>query len=61
MFNYQQRQTKLDNAMIKRKIYEEALLWNGKCVLHDVIPSPPVYYTHAQCTNKISDTWNGAE
>ena len=51
-----------ENAMIKQKIYENALLWNGKCVLTEVIPSPPVYYAPGQCTeNETFDVWNDAQ
>ena len=48
--------------MIKERIYEELLLWDGHCDLIDVIPSPPVYYTPGNCTeNELFPLWDNAK
>ena len=36
--------------MIKDRIYQEILLWNGKCELLDVISSPPIYFAPTRCS-----------
>ena len=36
--------------MIRDQIYQEILLYNGKCKLLDVIPSPPVYFGPSRCS-----------
>ena len=36
--------------MIKDRLHQEILLWNGKCEILDVIPSPPVYFVPNRCS-----------
>ena len=36
--------------MIKDRLHKEILLWNGKCEILDVIPSPPVYFVPNRCS-----------
>ena len=51
-----------EEEMIRERIYEKILLWNGHCDIIDVIPSPPVYYTPGNCTkNEQFPLWNNSK
>ena len=50
------------NELIKQEFLEEILLWTGKCVINELIPSPPFYFIHGRCSkNEEFDFWNDLE